>query len=65
MATGIGAAAETNPDAIVVITDGWTPWPHTRPAGARCVIAALTNNRGLRDVPGWIQAIDMSEPPTA
>ena len=65
MATGIFAAAETNPDAIVVITDGWTPWPQTRPAGARCVIAALTNNRALHNVPDWIQAIDMSEHPTA
>ena len=32
-----------------------------RPAGARCVIAALTDNRALHDVPAWIQAIDMSE----
>ena len=52
MATGIAAAAETNPDAIVVITDGYTGWPQTRPAGARCVIAALTDDRGLHDVPG-------------
>ena len=43
MATGIAAAAEANPDAIVVITDAWTPWPPTRPPGARCVIAALTD----------------------
>ena len=65
MATGIAAAADTNPDAIVVITDGWTPWPQTRPAGARCVIAALTDDRELHDVPDWIQAIDMSEHPAA
>ena len=65
MATGICAAAETNPDAIVVITDGSTRWPQTRPAGARCVIAALTNDAELHDVPDWIQAIDMSEHPDA
>ena len=65
MAAGVCAAAETNPDAIVVITDGWTRWPQTRPAGARCVIAALTNDAELRDVPDWIQAIDMSEHPAA
>ena len=30
MATGIAAAAETRPDAaVVVITGGWTPWPPT------------------------------------
>ena len=31
MAAGIAAAAETKPDAIVVITDGWTPWPQPSP----------------------------------
>ncbi|MYN66520.1 MAG: VWA domain-containing protein [Acidobacteria bacterium] len=60
MAAGIEAAAETKPDAIVVITDGWTPWPPTRPAGARCVIAALTDDCRMRDVPDWIQTVDMS-----
>ena len=60
MAAGIAAAAEANPDAIVVITDGWTPWPPTRPAGARCVIAALTDDCRMRDVPDWIQTVDMS-----
>ena len=61
MATGIAAAAETKPDAIVVITDGWTPWPQTRSPGARCVIAALTDNDCVDRVPEWIQTIDMSE----
>ena len=35
--------------------------PETRPAGARCVIAALTHNWLLHQVPGWIQAIDISD----
>ena len=61
MATGITAAAEANPDAIVVITDGWTPWPTTRPPGARSVIAALTDDYSIEQVPDWIQTIDMSE----
>ena len=63
MAAGIAAAAEAKPDAIVVITDGWTPWSPTRPQGARCVIAALTDNHQLKGVPDWIQTIDMSEEP--
>ena len=63
MIAGIEAAAEANPDAIVVVTDGWTPWPPTRPAGARCVIAALTDDCRLRDVPHWIQTVDMSGDP--
>ena len=61
MAAGICAAAETGPDAIVVITDAWTPWPATRPAGARHVIAALTDTYQLHAIPTWIQAIDISE----
>ena len=61
MGTGIHAAAETKPDAIVVITDGWTPWPPTNPPGARNVIAAVTDNHQIEQVPDWIQTIDMSE----
>lgn len=60
MAAGIETAAGINAAAIVVITDGYTPWPPTPPPGARCVIAALTNNGWIHRVPGWIQAIDMS-----
>ena len=63
MDAGIAAAAEAKPDAIVVITDGWTPWPPTRPQGARSVIAALTDDYCIERVPDWIQAIDMSEGP--
>ena len=65
MAAAICAAADTAPDSIVVITDGWTRWPPTRPAGVRCVIAALTDGGSIHQVPDWIQAIDMSELPAA
>ena len=63
MAAGIETAAETRPAAIIVITDGHTPWPRTRPPGARTVIAALTDCYAIHEVPGWIHAIDMSEGP--
>ena len=53
MDAGIATAAETKPDAIVVITDGWTPWSPTKPPGARNVIAALTDDRGIEQVPDW------------
>ena len=65
MATGITEAANNKPDAIIVITDGWTPWPQTPPPGAQTVIAALTNNHCIHQVPQWIQAIDITQhPPT-
>ena len=60
MAAGIYAAAESNPDTIVVVTDGWTPWPATPPPGARTVIAALTHNSQPHNIPKWIQAIDLT-----
>ena len=60
MAAGIYAAAESNPDAIVVVTDGWTAWPATPPPGARTVIAALTHNSQLHNIPKWIQPIDLT-----
>ena len=63
MATGIHTAAEAQPTAIVVITDGWTPWPPTKPPGARSVIAALTDDHRIKQVPDWIQAIDMTQHP--
>ena len=61
MATGIHAATQTRPDAIIVITDGWTPWPQTPPPATRTVIAALTNNHTIDQAPEWIQTIDISE----
>ena len=61
MAEGIRTAAETRPAVIVVITDGYTPWPRTRPPGARTTIAALTDRHAINEVPGWIHAIDISD----
>ena len=61
MATGIHTAAQTRPDAIIVITDGWTPWPQTPPPATRTVIAALTNNHCIHQTPEWIQTIDITE----
>ena len=60
MAQGIRTAAQTRPAVIIVITDGYTPWPPTRPPGARTTIAALTGRHTIDTVPGWIHAIDIS-----
>ena len=48
------------PEVAIVVTDGCTGWPHQLPSGARCVIAALTQRDVLHEVPGWMQAIDIS-----
>ncbi len=60
MAAGIETAAATNPAAIVVITDGYTPWPDAPPPGVRTVIAALTESDWAHRVPDWIQAINIT-----
>ena len=62
MRVGIEAAMRvTRPAVIIVITDGFTPWPETRPPGAPLTIAALTDDRALDEVPVWIKAIDVSD----
>ena len=61
MRVGIKAAAETRPAVIIVITDGFTPWPPTPPPGAPLTIAALTSSGTLSRVPAWIKPIDISD----
>jgi predicted metal-dependent peptidase len=43
------------PEVVIVLTDGYTPWPHVAPPGIR-VIAGLTGT-GANPVPEWIKAI--------
>lgn len=66
MRIGIEKAAKSRPAAIVVITDGYTPWPESRPRGASMVIAAILSDPddaewrwGPPDVPSWIARIDV------
>ena len=61
MRVGIEAAAETRPAVIIVITDGFTPWPQTPPPGVAITIAALTDVEAIGAVPAWINAIDVSD----
>ena len=55
MRVGIEAAAATRSGAIIVVTDGFTRWPETRPPGVPLTIAALTNDWALDEVPAWIR----------
>ena len=60
MAAGIEAALalKPRPDLVVVITDGWTPWPD-EPVGVP-VVAVLTQDDYPHDTPSWIRTIDAS-----
>lgn len=60
MASAIETAATTRPQpaVIIVITDGYTTWPPTRPPGNRAtVIAILTRTNTAKHVPDWITTI--------
>ena len=52
MGTGISAAADLRPrpSVVIVLTDGYTPWPDRPPAGVRVIAGLLTE--GMRP-PGW------------
>ena len=58
MATGITRANQTRPDAIIVLTDGHTPWPEQPPPGNPTVIAALIGPHApAENVPDWMHTI--------
>ena len=58
MTAGITHANQTRPDAIIVLTDGHTPWPDQPPPGNPTVIAALIGPHApVEDVPSWMRLI--------
>jgi predicted metal-dependent peptidase len=52
MGTGIESAAalRPRPSVVIVLTDGYTPWPDQPPPGTRVIVGLLTE--GMRP-PGW------------
>jgi predicted metal-dependent peptidase len=58
MIEGIVRAAQLKPapEVVVVLTDGGTPWPMQPPAALaqRKVVALITRDETVTDVPGWI-----------
>ena len=61
MAAGITTAAQARPTAVIVLTDGHTPWPDQPPPSRPIVIAALIGiDAPIRDVPDRMQAIHIT-----
>jgi predicted metal-dependent peptidase len=59
MRVGIAAAEadRERPDAVVVMTDGYTPWPQ-RPTRARLVVVVIGNTTQA-DVPAWARVLSV------
>ena len=58
MRVGIAAAeaGRPNPDVVVVLTDGYTPWPD-RPTRARLVAAIIGGPAAAEQVPAWATTV--------
>jgi hypothetical protein len=47
------------PDLVVVLTDGYTPWPEAGPPGAAVIIALLGREHGhLPPTPEWAVRVE-------
>ena len=62
MRVGIEAALQTRPrpNLVVVLTDGFTPWPDRPPAGAQVIvglIGSLAGTIGCPSPPSWTRVI--------
>ena len=59
MGTGITQAIKDNPppDVIIVITDGFTPWPEKRPGDIPVIVCLLPN--GVGTCPRWAKTVQM------
>jgi predicted metal-dependent peptidase len=58
MRAGIVAAesAHPHPDVVVVLTDGYTPWPD-KPTRARLVVAVIGAQAAAEHVPDWATTV--------
>jgi len=70
MGAGIVAATalRPRPSVIIVLTDGFTPWPTTAPKSAKVVVGVLRQSMapiGHFGVPSWARCVEIDEPFTA
>jgi predicted metal-dependent peptidase len=67
MGAGLQAAAELRPrpSVVIVLTDGFTPWPARRPAGIRVVVGLLGEGKRTPTCPppGWARTVLIEDTP--
>jgi hypothetical protein len=67
MGAGIQAAAELRPrpSVVIVLTDGFTPWPRRRPGGIRVVVGLLGEGKGPPGCPPpeWARTVLIEDAP--
>ncbi|NBX48091.1 MAG: hypothetical protein EBT22_13120 [Chloroflexi bacterium] len=53
-----GASTLTpRPDVVIVLTDGYTPWPSTPPHGMRVVIGLVCRHGNPPETPSWARLV--------
>jgi predicted metal-dependent peptidase len=60
MGAGIAAAnaLRPRPPVVIVLTDGYTPWPHRRPRGSKVVVGLLGEpGAPTPQVPTWARTV--------
>jgi Putative metallopeptidase domain/VWA-like domain (DUF2201) len=66
MGTGIAAAAalRPRPTVVIVLTDGYTPWPDAPPVGMRVVVGLLAEGDDAAEwpPPGWARTVLIEDP---
>ena len=65
MGAGIAAAVagKPRPHVVVVLTDGFTPWPRTGPKGTKVIVGLLGPDAfRLPPTPGWARTIRIDDP---
>jgi len=65
MGAGIAAAAalRPRPSVVIVLTDGWTPWPPAPPRGIRVVVGLLaTSGAPAPAGPPWARSVLIDDP---
>lgn len=65
MAIGLDAAVDhrPRPQVVVVLTDGFTPWPPDSPASTQVIVALLESDTGglqIPDQPAWARTVPIS-----